>query len=194
MHYRRIVCLILGLWLGGGLIMAWFGARSFQTVDRLMNQSNAGFAMQTKPLGPVGARAILRHEVTEQNRWLFQSWENMQIVIGAFLFCYLLFGTMEGKFTLLLALVMLILAGIQRIGMSPALGVIGGSLDYLPSETVATERAKFWMLHGAYIGVELAKLGIGIIVCTLVLTKSRAVDPLNRLDMVDKATHRHVNW
>src|SRR5689334_1977829 len=145
MHYRRVVCLIIGLWLGGGLIMAWFGARSFQTVDQVLNQSSAGFALQTKPLGPAGTRTVLRHTVAEQNRWLFQSWENLQIVIGGFLFCYLLFGTMEGKFTLLLSLVLLILVGIQRIGMSPALGMLGSSLDYLPADTVTTERAKFWM-------------------------------------------------
>jgi hypothetical protein len=194
MHYRRIVCLILGLWMGGGLVLAWFGARSFQTVDRLMNQSNPGFALQTKPLGPTVTRTMLRYAVAEQNRWLFQSWEDMQIVIGVFFFGYLLFGSMEGKITLLLALLMVVLVAVQRIGLSPALSALGGSLDYLSPETRAIERAKFWMLHGAYIGMELAKLGLGIIVCVLVLRPSRSVDPLNQFNMVDKANHRHVNW
>jgi hypothetical protein len=194
MQYRRIICLILGLWFGGGLVMTWFGARSFQTADRVMNQSNPGFALQTKPLGPAVTRAVLRHEVAEQNRWLFQSWENLQIGIGVFFFCYLLFGTMEGKFTLLLALLMLVLTAVQRIGVSPALGSLGSSLDYLPSEALVAERAKFWMLHGAYVGMELAKLGLGVIVCALVLRRSRSVDPLNQFNMIDKANHRHVNW
>jgi hypothetical protein len=194
MHYRRIVCLILGLWLGGGLVMAWFGARSFSTPDRIINQSNPGFALQTKPLGPATTRAVLHHAVAEQNRWLFQSWENMQLVIGVFFFSYLLFGTMEGKFTLLLALVMLVITAVQRIGISNALGLLGSSLDYLPAETLPTERAKFWLLHSTYIGLELAKLGLGVIVCTLVLRRSRAVDPLNQFNMVDSAKHRHVNW
>jgi hypothetical protein len=193
MHYRRIVCLILGLWLGGAIVMAWFGALSFTTPARLMNQSHPGFALQTKPLG-TATRAVLRHEVVEMNRWLFQSWETMQMVIGAFFFCYLLFGTMEGKFTLLLALLMLILTAVQRIGMSPMLSVLGSSLDYLPPETVASERAKFWLLHNAYIGVELVKLGLGIIVCAIVLSRTRAVDRLNQFNMVDSSKHRHVNW
>jgi hypothetical protein len=193
MHYRRIVCLILGLWLGGGIIMAWFGARSFSIPDRLVNQSNPGFVLQTKPLG-TATRAVLKYEVAEMNRWLFQSWETLQIGIGAFFFCYLLFGTTEGKVTLLLALLMLILTAVQRIGISPTMSLLGSSLDYLPPETVATERAKFWLLHGAYIGIELAKLGLGIIVCASVLSRSRAVDPLNQLNMADSAKHRHVNW
>jgi hypothetical protein len=59
---------------------------------------------------------------------------------------------------------------------------------------VATERAKFWLLHSAYIGMELAKLGLGVIVCAIVLSRSRAVDPLNQFNMVDSSKHRHVNW
>jgi hypothetical protein len=194
MQYRRVVCLVLGLWLGGGLMMAWFGARSFDGPARLMNQSNPGFALQTRPLGPEATRTVLRHQVADQNRWLFQSWENLQLAIGVFLFCYLLFGTMEGKFTLGLALVMLALVAVQRIGISPTMGGLGTSLDYMPKETQATERAKFWMLHGAYIGMELAKLGLGAIVCAMVLRRSRVVDPMNQFNMTDKANHRHVNW
>ncbi|HTS66647.1 MAG TPA: hypothetical protein VMH28_31705 [Candidatus Acidoferrales bacterium] len=194
MHYRRIVCLILGLWFGGGIVMSWFGARSFATVTDVMNQSNPGFALQTKPLGPAATRTVLRHEVAEMNRWLFQFWESLQLLIGVFFFCYLLFGTMEGKLTLFVALLMLVLAAIQRIAVSPALGGLGASLDYLPAASVAPERAKFWMLHSAYIGMELAKLGLGVIVCALVLRRPRVVDPLNQLDLVDQKHHRHTNW
>jgi hypothetical protein len=194
MQYRRVVCLILGLWLGGSLVMAWFGARSFQTPERLLNESNPGFILQTRPMGHAATRAVLRHAVADQNRWLFQSWELMQIGIGVLLFTYLLFGTMEGKFTLLLSLLMLILVAVQRIAISPTLGSLGNTLDYMSADTVVSERAKFWMLHSAYIGVELGKLGLGLIVCALVLRRSRSVDPLNQFDMIDKANHRHVNW
>src|SRR6267378_444636 len=82
MHYRRILCLLLGLWLGGGIVMAWFGARSFQTVHRVMNQSNPVFAVQTRPLGPATTRMVLRYQIAEENRFLFQNWEYMQIILG----------------------------------------------------------------------------------------------------------------
>jgi hypothetical protein len=42
--------------------------------------------------------------------------------------------------------------------------------------------------------MELAKLGLGVIVCAIVLSRSRAVDPLNQFNMVDSSKHRHVNW
>jgi hypothetical protein len=88
----------------------------------------------------------------------------------------------------------LIVVVTQRIGLSPLLATVGGGLDYLPAESVAAERAKFWMIHGAYVGLEAAKFGFGLIVCALVLRRSRSVDPLNQFNMVDKANHRHVNW
>src|SRR5258708_19033210 len=113
MHYRRILCLLLGLWLGGGIVMAWFGARSFQTVHRVMNQSNPVFAVQTRPLGEANTRMVLRFQIAEQNRYMFQNWEYVQLILGTFFFGFLLFGTIEGKFTLSLALTMLLLTGVE---------------------------------------------------------------------------------
>ena len=76
--------------------MAWYGARSFGTVESIMTQSNPAFVAQTKPLGPAVTRLVLRYAVAEQNRWLFRNWETMQIGMAVLFFCYLLFGTMEG--------------------------------------------------------------------------------------------------
>lgn len=194
MHYRRIVALLLGLWLGGGLVMAWYGARSFQTVDRVMNGSNPVFALQTRPLGRDATRVVLRYEIAEENRFLFQNWEYMQLILGSLFFSYMLFGTLEGKFSLALALGMLVITAIQRFGISPELGSIGKTLDYLPADVVTAERAKFWLLHGAYLGCEALKFGLAAILLALVLRKTRSVDPVNKFDMVDKANHRHVNW
>lgn len=194
MHYRRIVCLILGLWLGGGILMAWFGARSFQSVKRVMNESNPVFAVQTRPLGPATTRMILRYQIAEENRFLFQHWEYMQLILGVFFFSYMLFGTLEGKFSLVLALTMLVLTGLQRFGISPELGNVGKTLDYVPADMASAERAKFWLLHGAYLGCEALKYGMALVLLALVMRRGRSVDSVNKLNMVDKANHRHVNW
>src|SRR3954454_9381951 len=116
MHYRRIVALLLGLWMGGALMMAWFGVRSFSTVNRIMNESNPAFVIQTRPLGQANTRSVLRYSVAEQNRFLFQNWEYLQLMLGIGFFSYLLFGTLEGKFSLGLALLMIVITGVQRFG------------------------------------------------------------------------------
>jgi hypothetical protein len=194
MHYRRIVALLIGLWIGGGLVMAWFGARSFQSVERVMNSSNPVFAVQTRPLGPANTRMVLHYEIAEENRYLFQNWEYMQLILGVGFFSYLLFGTLEGKFSLGLALGMLVITGVQRFGISPELGSVGKTLNYLPADVAAAERAKFWLLHSAYVGCEALKFAVAALLLVMVLRKTRSVDPVNKFDMVDKANHRHVNW
>jgi hypothetical protein len=194
MHYRRILCLLIGLWLGGGLVMAWFGANSFSTVHNVMNQSNPMFALQTKPLGPANTRMVLRFQVAEQNRYMFQNWEYMQLILGAFFFSYMLFGTLEGKFTLSLALTMVVITAIQRFGLSNEMGNIGKSLGYVPADILVAERAKFWLMHSAYLTCEALKFGLGAVLLVLTLRRGRSVDPVNKFNMVDKANHRHVNW
>jgi len=194
MHYRRIVCFLLGLWIGGGLLMAWYGARSFSSVESIIAQSNPAFVSQTKPLGPSVTRLMLRYVVAEQNRWLFRSWENMQILLATLFFCYLLFGTTEGKVSLGVMLALLVLTVIQRLAISPELGITGRILEYVPGDLAAQERARFWLLHNAYLAVEALKLGLGAILGAIVLSGRPSVDPLNQFNMIDKANHRHVNW
>ena len=194
MHYRRIVCFLLGVWLGGGILMAWYGARSFGTVETIMNQSNPAFVLQTKVLGPAVTRLVLRNAVAEQNRWLFRSWENMQICMAVLFFSYLLFGTLEGKVSLAVMLAMLALTLFQRLLISPELGITGRTMEYVPADLAAQERAKFWLLHNAYLAVEALKFGFGLILGMIVMSRQRSGDPLNQFNMIDKANHRHVNW
>ncbi len=194
MHYRRIVCFLLGIWLGGGILMAWYGARSFGTVESIMQQSNPAFVVQTKPLGPAMTRTVLRYVVAEQNRWLFRNWEYMQIALASLFFCYLLFGTTEGKFSLGVMLVMLALTVMQRFLISPDLGITGRTLDFAPADLAAQEHARFWLVHNSYLAVEALKFGLGLILGIIVMSSRRSGDPLNQFNMIDKANHRHVNW
>ena len=152
------------------------------------------FALQTRPLGQANTRMVLRYQIAEENRFLFQNWEYMQIALGVFFFSYMLFGTLENKFSLGLALLMVILTGLERFGISSELGSIGKTLDYVPADAVNAERAKFWMLHSAYLGCEALKYGVGLVLLATVMRRGRVVDPVNKFDMVDKAKHRHVNW
>jgi hypothetical protein len=194
MHYRRIVCFLLGIWLGGGILMAWYGTRSFANIEAMLAQSNPAFVVQTQPLGPTATRLALRYAVAEQNRWLFRNWEIMQIGLAALFFGYLLFGTLEGKISMAVMLSMLLLTLLQRLLISPELGLSGRAMAYMPRDLVSPERARFWLLHNAYLAVEALKFGLGLVLGTVVMSRKRSADPLNQFNMVDKANHRHVNW
>jgi hypothetical protein len=193
MHYRRIACFLLGLWLGAGLLMAWFGAVSFRTVDQMLSRPNPVLAVQMRALGPAGARILLRYQVAEQNRRLFEAWEIAQIILGVLFFSFLLFGSQEGKFSLIVLLLMLVATVVQRLAITPEMTALGRILDYAHSEMPSVERSKFWMLHSAYGGVEILKLGLGLILGGLVLLRHSSGDSGHEFDLIDKANHRHVN-
>jgi hypothetical protein len=101
---------------------------------------------------------------------------------------------MEGKFSLSVMLAMLALTLIQRLWISPELGVAGRTMEYLPGDLAAQERARFWLLHNTYLTVEALKFGLGLVLGAIVMSRARSVDPLNQFNMIDKRNHRHVNW
>jgi hypothetical protein len=195
MHYRRIASFLLGLWLGGGLFMAWVATENFHSVDRLLAQPSPLVSTQIKALGTGGARLLLRYQAAEQNRWYFESWEAVQIVLGTGFFFFLLFGSSEGKFSLLLALLMLLIVLVQRFLLTPELVGLGRTIDFIPADVPSTERNKFWMVHGAYSGIEILKWGLGLVLGARIiwLRAGRSGDTRQDLDLIDKADHRHVN-
>ena len=125
---------------------------------------------------------VLRYIVAEQNRWLFRNWEYMQIALAALFFCYLLFGTMEGKFSL----------GSHARDAGP-------HADAAPVDFTGTghhrralwitlrptsppqEHARFWLLHNAYLRCEALKFGLGLILGMIVMScqaLSRPLEPV----------------
>src|SRR4051812_4072938 len=118
MHARRFACFVLGLWLAGGLFMAYVATQNFRGVDRLLSGGNPAAASRLKPLGPQ-ARMLLRYQASEMNRWLFRAWENTQLVGGTVFFFVLLFGSRENKLVLTGILLALGLVLLQRLLITP---------------------------------------------------------------------------
>jgi hypothetical protein len=181
--------------MGGGLLMAWVAGGSFGSVDRLLARPHAVATAQFKALGRAEARLLLRYQVAEQNRWYFENWEGMQIVMGALFFFFVLFATRENKFALLLILLMIAGVVVERFMLTPAMISIGRMIDFVPSDTPSGDRTQFWVLHSWYWGVELAKLILGLTLAARLITRhsGRSGDARQEFNMIDKANHRHVD-
>lgn len=173
MHFRRLACFLLGAWLGGGLFMDVVVTQNFRSVDRLMAKPAQPAARQLEKLGPEDARMLLRHAVSEQNRWYFEFWGDMEAGLGAALLLFLLFGSSETKFTLLLALLMLLIVIVQRFALTPQMVVLGRGIDWIPTDQPSAERSRFWMLHGAYVGLEALNWALGFFLTGKLLLRRR---------------------
>jgi hypothetical protein len=196
MRFRRVSCFVLGLWLGGGLLMAWLASSGFRDVDRLMAKPGPTAAAGIRTLGYSRARALLRYQVAEQNRVDFETWEAVQMVGGTAFFFYLLFGTTEKKFGLGVVLAMLLIVAAQRFLLTPDLVSLEHSIDLLPPEAAGGQRDAFWIMHSAYSGLEALKWGLALVLAGKTLLggrRARSEDARDDFDVVDKPDYGHVN-
>jgi hypothetical protein len=161
MHSRRLVCLLLGIWIGGAALAAWAAAVAARSPERLIKEPAAPAArVELKNLGQGAARAF-RYQAAEQNRVLAEDWGRAQLMIGTALFLFLLFGTAERKGLLALALAMLILTAIQRFLLAPEMDALGRVMDYGQPGIDAGGRSKLGAFSTAYRILEALKWTAG---------------------------------
>jgi hypothetical protein len=90
----------------------------------------------------------------------------------------LLFGSTETNFTLLLALLMLLIAVLQRFVLTPEIVILGRVIDFVPATQPSPERSRFWIMHATYSSIEVLKWGLGVVLTAKLLfrRKRRAED------------------
>jgi len=169
MHSLRFACLLLGIWLTGGIFMAWVATENFRSADGLLSASDPAAMLRLRALGPGEGRALVRHQVAGQNRDLFETWEYAQLFLGIFLFLLLLLATNEGKLSLGLALLMLVVVLPQRFWLTPAMDSLGRPLDFALDGGPPGAHTHFLALHSSYLGMELVKWAAGIVLASMLI-------------------------
>lgn len=154
---------LLGVWLGWTLFMGFLAGRSFAAVDRVTRSSNPGFAETTRTMSAEQTRMVLRHLASEINRTAFRAYGWAQIALGALLFFLLYWQTPRDTFSLVLVGAMLVLVLILALVITPQIISLGRSLDFLPRTPPPPGIQRFWMLHGAFTGLDGVKLLAGLV-------------------------------
>lgn len=180
MKVRYLASWFLGGWIAGSLFMIMVAIQNFHSVDRLLADPR-GAAEQIGKMGHDEARTLLRFQVSEQNRWYFETWEKIQLALGLAL---LALTFRQGRLLFWLAAAMFALLLAERFYITPEIVRIGRLIDFAPQ---APERRTFWMFHGAYSAVELTKLALGF------LLSGRLIFFSSKLDVVDESNHRHID-
>jgi hypothetical protein len=156
---------ILSLWIGLTLAMWFVATRSFRTVDRLLSQPEPEFTRTIQPLGPDQTRILLRHLASEINRTLFGAYGWAQILLGVSLVLLLWRQAPRDTVGFALAWVMLGLAVILTFIIQPSIVSIGRTIDFVPRQPAPPAMRRFWMLHGAFTGLDGVKClaGLGLL-------------------------------
>jgi hypothetical protein len=153
---------ILGAWLGGTLFM-WFAAtRSFRTVDRVLTASRPEFQQAVQPLGHDQIRVVLRYLASEINRTYFRLYGWVQILLGLILVLLLARQVPRDTVALVLASVTLGLVLSLTLVIQPQIVSLGRSIDCVPRNPAPPAIPRFWMLHGAFTGLDGVKWLAGL--------------------------------
>jgi predicted PurR-regulated permease PerM len=172
MHFHRLAALLAGAWLAGCLFMDMVATENFRSVDRLLAAPSPQLAERIQSMGGHdAARMLLRHQVAEQNRWYFETWEQIQIALGVALFLVLQFAAGRDRWKLGITLAMLAIVLIMHFFLTPEITRLGRAIDFVAPRATSAERTRFWTLHGTYSGSELLKLGLGLLLAVLLVRR-----------------------
>jgi len=167
--------------------MIMVATQNFRSVDRLLAAPGSAVAQLGK-IGHDQARTFLRYQVSEQNRWYFETWEKIQLLLGIALLAATL---RNGKLAVSLAVLMCALLLVERFYLTPEIVRLGRLIDFVPQPAWSPERNLFWRFHGAYSGAELLKLALGFFLSGwLIFGRNRIA---GQVDVIDEADHSHVN-
>jgi|SRR5579875_1536729 len=170
MSQRQALALTLvSVWIGWTLFM-WFAAtRSFRTADRVLTNPGPQFAQILKPLGQDSSRVAFRYFASQVNATYFRAYGLAQALLGVAVAVLLGWQTPRDNISFALVCVMLAITLILAVAVEPQIVALGKTLDFNP---VPTAVSRFWMLHGAYTGLDGVKLllGIAIVVRWLLIT------------------------
>lgn len=164
MNIRRLVCLLLGGWLGAGIFMAVLAAQQYAVVDHVLTHPNSAPAQKVyQKIPTIEARSVMRHQAGEVTRVLMDGWDVAQILLGLLIFGLLLFGTSMGKVPLILTAVVTLLAAGNHWLVTPSLVGLERAVEFLDEMASQSLRSQLRGFQASYRVIESAK-AIGIVV------------------------------
>ncbi len=199
MHSRRFACLLIGMWLAGGLIHAWLAHADLRAVDRLLAEPDPAATLRIKVLGPAESAMLLHYQMAEAGRREMQLWQLAQIGLGAFLLFFMLFATSEGKTSLALCLILLVSVALQRLAIWPEIVALGRLTDFLPPTAGTGYRTRLLVMESGFFAVEIGKAVALSILAAILIGRGRSRNrassgsPWKKFHVVDKADDRHVD-
>ncbi len=156
-QYRRLAALLVGAWLGAGILADVAVTQNFQTVDRfLQNPGSVTTSNALRDLPRDRARFILRRNAAEENNWIFLNWERVELAMAAALFFLLVFGERPQKLMIAMCVTLFLIVVAEHFFLTPLVTDIGRRVDDLPASD--PESRQFWLLHGIYSGLDILKI------------------------------------
>ena len=201
MHTRRLITFLLGAWLAAIGLVGAIATENFRVADRILEVPTATSKKIFDKMGKDPAHLILRHEVNEVNRAMFETSEWIQIGLGVSILVIVIFSRRHSKErvlgTFIVTGIMLGLTLAQRFLLTPEMIGSGRLLDFAAPGEVSREREVFGSLHVVYGVFELAKIVVAVVFTGFLLKarmkQSGSSRKSKQVDVIDESDYSHVD-
>jgi hypothetical protein len=175
MHTRRLAAFLLGAWLSGSFFMIMVATRNLSAADKMASAPPGSAATSVEILGETAARTFLRIHSGELNRWYFDTWEWLEIGLGALLLAAVIRGPGRHRSAILLCVFMLLSVLVMHFAITPQATRLGRLVDAVPAEVPSPDRVRLGNYNTAYAALEGAKWLLGLMLFSSLLR--RHADP-----------------
>lgn len=177
---RRFAAILLGVWLGAILMVTVTAPAAFQSVDISLKFRTPPMTMAVKMLGEPEVYELLRYQVGEANRQMFEAFGLIQLVLAAVIFFLLLFFSHVRRLGLGLSLLMLLMStGIHWL-LIPTIVETGRLLHTSQSSQAQAAVQRFRALHTAFSTFEATVSMLAVLLLILLLRRRRGGRSGNR--------------
>jgi hypothetical protein len=170
MRSRRLICVLLGVWLGVSAMLAVQVYESFDAVAGVLKAPPDRAKDMIRELTPVKTSALLRYTAGLENIYTYETWEEIQIVLGILISATL---ALE-RHTRVLAvptICMVIVVVFEHFKLTPDMAWLSSTIDFVPWTAESQTRDQFWNLHRMYMVLDAMKMLVGLAVTGILVVQ-----------------------
>jgi hypothetical protein len=168
-HTRRVGAFLVGAWLLGSLLIAFFAFTSGSGIDRFLRNPPPQISKELEDIGPDAMRQILKHEAAEHIRHTAETWEVIQLGLGAALLVTSFLTSHRSRVMLFCSLAMLAITALMYLYLTPTMNSLARSLDFQPLTASLPERENLTRYSVWYRVLEIFKVLFGLVAAARLL-------------------------
>jgi hypothetical protein len=132
-------------------------------VEDLLREPSMDAAKILIKIEKVDARALLRHSSADLTRLVSGYWELVQFALGITIVACLFLGSSGKRYLSVVCLLMLGCACFMHWFLSPEMGKLLPSVDFVHDDQASAARDRFRSLASAYSMTQMVQLALGLV-------------------------------
>ncbi len=171
--------------------MAFVIAQSEKNVARFLNDPSLLLVREIKEMGPRTATRLFDHQAVYLNRHLRESWDFLQLGLGAALVVVSFLTIRHKRLQIAAAIAMFLIAAVFALYLTPTINSLGYSLSELPAETASGDRDALIVYELSRSSLDVAKTSLGLLLSFLFIRQPARREPVKLRRKTSSVSAKH---